>query len=562
MDKKVSGFWRFYFVIFTLLIGTSCLLWRLIDLNILQRNFLLQQSNARILRLVSIPAYRGMITDRFLQPLAISAQVDSLWINPQLFEPTSWQLRQLSAELKTTPEKILAKSAKVPGREFIYLKRGISPAETQSIKSLDISGLSYLHEYHRFYPQSDVAAHLIGFTNVDDLGQEGLELAYDSWLKGVPGKKKVVKDRLGNIIADLGIIREPRQGHNLVLSIDNRIQYLAFQELKEGIERFSAKSGSIVVLDVKTGEVLAMVNQPTFNPNHLEKAQVGRYRNRAITDLFEPGSTIKAFTIATALESGKYTPNTIINTSPGFININGDIIKDEHNCGAINLVTILQKSSDVGVAKIALSLPPQRLFELLRRFGFGERTNSSFPGEASGSLVYRAKWRPIEIATLSFGYGISVTAVQLAQAYAAIASEGTLRPVSLLKVEKPPVGKQVMSAKIAQQMLGLLEAVVEGGTGTLAKVPGYRIAGKTGTAYIANNVGYDRKHYVSSFVGIAPVSNPQLVVAVVIRDPRGQAHLGAEVGAPIFSKVMAGSLRLLNVSPDDAHIDQEAKEEG
>lgn len=557
----MARFWRFYFVILVLLIGTGSLLWRLIDLNILQRNFLLQQSNARILRVVSIPAYRGMITDRFLQPLAISAQVDTVWVSPQLFDPSSEQLNQLSTILKIAPDKVLSKTAKVSGREFVYLKRGISPTETESIKSLDIPGLFYLHEYHRFYPQSDVAAHIVGFTNIDDQGQEGLELAYDSFLKGVAGKKKVVKDRLGNIIADLGMIRHPRQGQNLVLSIDNRIQYLAFQELKDGIEKFSAKSGSIVVLDVKTGEVLAMVNHPSFNPNHPEKVQDGRYRNRAFTDLFEPGSTIKAFSIANALESHKYTANSIINTAPGFLNINGDVIRDESNIGAANLIKILQKSSDVGVAKITLSLPPQKLYELLRRVGFGERTSSSFPGEASGSLIYRPKWRPIELATLSFGYGISVTAVQLAQAYAIIASEGKSKSISLLKVEKATEGKSVMDPKIAQQMLTMLEAVVQGGTGALAKVPGYRIAGKTGTANIAIKSGYDRQHYVSSFVGIAPVSNPRLVIAVVIRDPRGQQHLGAVVAAPIFSKVMAGSLRLLNISPDDLDNEQESKVE-
>lgn len=559
MDKKVASFWRFYFVILGLLIGTGCLIWRMIDLNLLQRDFLLQQSNARILRVVSIPAYRGMITDRFYQPLAISAQVDSIWVNPQVFAPNTAQLQQLAERLKIPTDKVLSKTAKVPGREFIYLKRGVSPAETDAIKSLEIPGVFFQHEYHRFYPQSDVAAHVIGFTNVDDRGQEGLELAYDGWLTGVTGKKKVVKDRPGNIIADLGVIRHPKQGHNLVLSLDNRIQYLAFQELKDSMEHFNAKSGSIVVLDVKTGEVLAMVNQPSYNPNHIEKDQGGRYRNRAMTDLFEPGSTIKAFSMASALESGKYNANSIIDTSPGVLNVSGNLIKDEHNYGPMNLVKILQKSSDVGVAKITMSLPPQRLWELLHRVGFGERTNSNFPGEAPGSLVFRAKWRPIELATLSFGYGLSVTPIQLAQAYAIVASSGQAKPISLLKVEQPPTTKQVLAPKIAAQMLQMLEAVVQGGTGALAKVPGYRVAGKTGTAYIANSTGYDRDHYVSSFVGIAPVSNPRLVVAVVIRDPRGQQHLGAVVAAPIFSKVMAGSLRLLNISPDDTSEEEKVE---
>lgn len=559
MDKKVASFWRFYFVIFCLLLVTGALLWRMIDLNLLQRRFLLQQSNARILRVVSIPAYRGMITDRFNQPLAISAQVDSIWINPALFEPSIVQLRQLAELLRIPAAKIREKGTKTAGREFIYLKRGISPAETEAIKSLDIPGLFYQHDYHRFYPQSEVTSHVIGFTNIDDKGQEGLELAYDSWLNGVPGKKKVVKDRLGNIIADLGTTKVPRQGHNLVLSLDNRIQYLAFEELKESMQTFNAKSGSVVVLDVKTGEVLAMVNQPSFNPNHLEKVQDGRYRNRAMTDLFEPGSTMKVFTMANALESGRYTMNSSIDTSPGWLNVGGNLIKDEHNYGVVNLVKIMQKSSDVGVAKITLSLPPQRLWELLHRVGFGERTGCVFPGEAAGSLTFRPKWRPIELATLSFGYGISVTALQLAQAYSMIADHGVIKPISLLKVDKEPAVKPIIDAKIAQQLLSMLEAVVQGGTGALAKVPGYRIAGKTGTAYIAAKNGYDRQHYVSSFVGIAPVSNPRLVVAVVIKDPCGQKHLGAVVAAPVFAKVMAGALRLLNISPDDLNSDQEAK---
>jgi cell division protein FtsI (penicillin-binding protein 3) len=305
------------------------------------------------------------------------------------------------------------------------------------------------------------------------------------------------------------------------------------------------------VLDAKTGEVLAMVNQPSFNPNHVERMTDGRYRNRAMTDLFEPGSTIKAFSIANALESGRYFPNSQIETAPGWLNVSGNVIRDEHNNGVLDLEKILQKSSDVGVAKITLSLPPERLAELLHRVGFGERTNSIFPGEAAGTLAYRSKWRPFDLATLSFGYGISVTTIQLAQAYAIIAENGIQKPISLLKIENSPEGKAVLDKKIASQMLLLLESVVKGGTGSLAKVPGYRVAGKTGTAYIAGKNGYDKQHYVSSFVGIAPVSNPRLVVAVVIKDPRGVQHLGGLVAAPIFSKVMTSALRLLNIPPDD-----------
>lgn len=556
----MSSLWRYYFVISVLILGSLCLFWRLIDLNILQRGFLLRQSNARILRTVNIPAYRGMITDRYYQPLAISAQVDSIWVNPQIFNPTSQQLTQLAQLLKLSADKIRAKTDKEAEKEFIYLKRGVVPLASEAIAHLGIPGLFCQHNYHRFYPQSDVAAHVIGFTNIDDQGQEGLELAYDSWLSGITGKKKVVKDRLGNIITELGIIRPPRQGHNLILSLDNRIQFLAYEELKESIQRFSAKSGSIVVLDVKTGEVLAMVNQPSFNPNHVEKKSNGQYRNRAVTDLFEPGSTIKAFTVVNALESGRYNIHSLIDTNPGWLNINGNLIRDENNNGTIDLIKILQKSSDVGVAKVTLSLPPQGLYELLHRVGFGEKTECAFPGEAAGCLAFRPKWRPIELATLSFGYGISITAIQLARAYAIIAANGIQKPISLLKIDKLPEGKPVLNPKIAGQMLEMLEAVVQGGTGSLAKVPGYRVAGKTGTANIAGKNGYDKQHYVSSFVGIAPVSNPRLVVAVVIKDPRGEQHLGGLVAAPVFSKVMTGALRLLNISPDDLKGESTDKE--
>jgi cell division protein FtsI (penicillin-binding protein 3) len=550
MEKKMPSLWRYYFVISVLFLCAILLIWRMVDLNLFQRQFLLEQSNARILRVVNIPAYRGMITDRFYQPLAISAQVDSIWVNPQIFNPTPEEVEKLAVVLKLPPERITSKATKKSRKEFVYLKRGVSPSISEAINALNIPGIFFQHDYHRFYPQSDVTAHIIGFTNIDDQGQEGLELAYDNWLKGVAGKKRVLKDRLGHVIADLSIIQEPKHGHNLVLSLDSRIQYLAYEELKESLEKIPAKSGSIVVLDIKTGEVLAMVNQPSFNPNHVQNMADGCYRNRAMTDMFEPGSTIKAFSVTNALESGHYFPASQVNTTPGWLNVDGYIIRDENNYGKVDLIKILQKSSDVGVAKVTLSLPPYRLAELLRRVGFGERTNSNFPGEAMGILAHRTKWRAIDLATLSFGYGISVTTIQLVQAYAIIAANGIRKPISLLKIDRPPVGIRVLDSHISRQMLLMLEAVVEGGTGSLAKVPGYRVAGKTGTAYIAGKNGYDKQHYLSSFVGIAPISNPRLVVAVVIKDPRGEQHLGGLVAAPIFSKVMAGALRLLNIPPD------------
>jgi cell division protein FtsI (penicillin-binding protein 3) len=551
---KVSSSWRFYFLAFCLLLGGVSLIWRMVHLNILQRDFLLQQSNARVLRVVSIPAYRGVIMDRYHQPLAISAQVDSIWVNPQVFVSSATELQKLARILKVPAYKIKNRILKDAGREFVYLKRGVAPTVAERVALLEIPGVYQQHEYHRFYPQSEVMAHVIGFTNVDDQGQEGLELAFDSWLRGVPGKKKVLKDRLGNVVTELDITRQPRQGRDLTLSLDSRIQYLAHEELKKALEQFSAKSGSIVVLDARTGEVLAMVNQPSYNPNHVQNMHDGHYRNRAMTDLFEPGSTIKPFSIASALESGRYSATSKINTSPGWLAIGGKpLAKDENNYGEMTLTKILQKSSDVGVAKISLSLSSQRLWELLHRVGFGERTMDIFPGEVEGFLAHHRKWNPIELASLSFGYGISVTAVQLAQAYAIIAAGGIHRPVSLVKVTQSPVGKRVMSEKVARTTLGMLEAVVQGGTGSLAKVSGFRVGGKTGTAYIAGPNGYEKEHCVASFVGIAPVSEPCFVVAVVIKDPRGEQHSGALVAAPVFAKVTAGALRVLNIAPDDLY---------
>ena len=395
-----------------------------------------------------------------------------------------------------------------------------------------------------------MTSQVLGFTNIDDLGQEGLELVYNDWLQGIPGKERVLKDRLGNTIALINLLREPKQGQDLTLSIDSRIQYLAFRTLKDTVEQYHAASGSVVVLDVKTGEILAMANMPTYNPND-RPADKGQYRNRAVTDLFEPGSTMKAFSMAAALESGKYTPETLVNTNPGYMQVDGNPIHDDLNYGVISLTQIVQKSSNVGAAKVTLSLPPENLWHLLTRLGFGERTDSGFPGEAAGVLVQHRIWRPTDLATFSFGYGISVTALQLAHAYAIIADHGLKVPVTFLKRDAVPAGQQVMAPNIAQEMLVMLESVLQpGGTGTLARVQGYRIAGKTGTAYIAGGPkGYYKDRYVASFVGIAPETNPQFVVAVIIHNPQG-GHFGAIVAAPAFAKIMGGALRLLNIAPD------------
>ena len=547
--------WRYYCILICLAAVGLTLVGRLVFLNVIDRGFLLKQSEARIMRRVQIPAYRGMIVDRLDDPLAISIPVESVCVNPQVFHASLTQVNEMASLLGIRPGFIFARSKKVPGREFMYIQRQIPPPVAKKVMALKIPGVFLRREYKRFYPEGAVTAHVVGLTNINDSGQEGLELAYNKWLKGTPGAKEVLKDRLGQTIANVALLKKPQQGHTLVLSIDHRIQYLAFRALKAAVQKYHAKSGSVVVMDPRNGEILAMVNQPSYNPNARPKDHDGRYRNRAVTDIFEPGSVIKPFTIALALESGKYTPKTIVNTSPGWFVVGGYTIRDDGlDYGKINLTQVLQKSSNIGAAKIMLSLSPHKYYHLLRRFGFGERTQSGFPGEASGTLVSREVWYPSVVAALAYGYGIAVTTLQLAHAYCALADHGILMPATFLKRDKPPTGRRVISAKIADTILKMLQTVVEpGGTGTRAAVRGYHVAGKTGTAYIAGPKGYYKHRFMASFVGMAPASNPRLVIAVNIRDPQGQ-HFGGLVSAPVFAKVMSGSLRILDIPPDNLKV--------
>lgn len=550
--------WRIYLLWFLLCVALAGLLWRLIDLNILDRSFLLRQSKARILRVVSIPAYRGMITDRLGTPFAISTPVDSVWINPQVFQANSAQIKQLATILNLPVNFIQQRAQKIDDHQFVYLKRGNPPEIGKAISALSIPGVFLQREYRRYYPDGEVDAHVVGITNVDDRGQEGLELAYNRWLAGVPGKKEVLIDRLGHVIADVALLTKPVQGHDLVLSIDHRVQYLAYRGLKETVAKYHAEAGSVVVVDVKTGEILAMVNQPSYNPNNRRDSHDSRVRNRAVTDMFEPGSVIKSFTVAFALESGKYTPDTTIDTNPGWMRVGGYPIHDDLNYGVVTLTQLLQKSSNIAAAKILLSSPPQQYWNLLHHVGFGERTQSGFPGEVAGLLIPQSTWLPSVVATLAYGYGVSVTTLQLAQAYMILADGGVAKPVTLIKVDAPPKTTRVMPQAIADTVVHMLEAVVQDGTGKLAQVPYYRIAGKTGTAYIATAKGYDKNKHMSSFLGMAPASNPRLVVAVVIRDPQGR-HFGAEVAAPLFGEVMEGSLRLLDIPPDNLPVNSEGQ---
>ena len=546
--------WRFYLILVLVSLAVAGLAFRVFDLAVLNQHFLMHQGNERALRKISTPAFRGMIVDRNGYPLAVSTRVFSAWINPLEFTASNDQLKSLGKLIDLKPKemlKLVARESKRK-REFAYLKRSLSPETANLLKAMHIEGLYTQAEYRRYYPEGEVTAHVVGFTNVDDKGQEGLELAYNGWLLGEAGKKLVVKDRLGRVISEIREEQEQKPGHDLTLSLDRRIQYLAYRELLAGVTENKARSGSVIVLDAKTGEVLAMVNLPSYNPNNRMAKMTDVYRNRAVTDTFEPGSTIKPFSIASALETGRFTPNTIIDTTPGWIRLGKDIVRDEHQKGPMSITKILQISSNVGVTKMILGLPSNQLWNVLHRVGFGESTGVGFPGEQDGSLVKHDPWGQFTLASLAFGYGVSVTPLQLARAYNVLANQGTILPVSILRLDKQPEGTQVLKPKIAREMLTMLESVLQkGGTGEHATVPGYRVAGKTGTAVIAGSNGYQKHHYVSSFVGIAPVTNPRLVVVVAIHEPTGKQYYGGEVSGPVFSRVMEGALRILDVPPDD-----------
>ena len=528
------------------------LLWRMYDLMILNRPFLKGQGDARSLRSVSISAYRGMIIDRQGSPLAISTPVQTVWLNPKVFSADKTQMTALATLLNMKPNLLAARINHAKKREFLYLQRQIPPALARKIAHLDIPGLYFQEEFKRYYPAGESTAQLLGFTDIDDAGLEGLELAYNEWLKGIPGKKKVEKDRLGRIISVLGTVKEPRPGHALQLSIDHRIQYIAYHELQKTIEQFGAKSGTVIVIDTQTGEVLAVANAPSFNPNVRGRYTLDSYRNKAFIDTFEPGSVMKPLSIASALDTGKFTPETIIDTRPGWMSVQGHGVRDVHNYGVLNVTGVLQHSSNVGVTKMILASPANQLIDLLARCGFGQRTDSGYPGESSGSLLHVKEASPFVLATLGFGYGASITAVQLARSYLIFANHGKLLPISLIHNQKTGEVVQVLNAKTADQVLAMMEAVVgtEEGTGRAARVMGYRVAGKTGTSRIAGKKGYEERRYISSFVGIAPVSNPRLIVAVAIFEPTHGGYYAAAVAAPLFSKIMGASLRILDVYPD------------
>jgi cell division protein FtsI (penicillin-binding protein 3) len=526
---------------------------RAVDLQLLDEGFLEGQGDARFTRVAKLSAIRGGIYDRNGEPLAASTPVDTIWACPPEVMRAADQIPRLAEALNRDPKWLAQVITSNLDREFVYLVRHMRPSDAQQVKDLKIPGVYLLREYQRFYPAGEVTGHLLGFTKkYDDIGQEGLELAYDRWLGAQAGAKRVIQDRYGRTVEDVESIRAPRPGADLITSIDLRIQYLAYRELKAAVQEQQAKGGSVVVLDIDTGEVLAMVNQPAYNPNDRDQVAASRYRNRAATDIYEPGSAIKPFIAAAGIASGRYHPDTIIDTSPGMVRVGIKPITDHNNLGAVTLTTVLAKSSNVGMTKMAMTLAPQSMYSMLRAFGFGEVTGSGFPGESAGLLYDVSHWRKIEQATISYGYGLSVTPLQLARAYAILGAGGIRRPVTLRRVDGPVSGERVIDQRVARELLRMMESVVtqEGATGTRAALVGYRVAGKTGTAWTADAGGYSANRYKASFGGVVPASHPRLAALVVIDEPGGKLVYGGDVAAPVFANVMAGALRLLGVPPD------------
>lgn len=543
-----SGRHLFVAVIMAGLFGSMAL--RAVYLNVVDREFLRKQGDARMVRIEPIAAHRGMLRDRNGLPLAVSTPVMSIWVNPKEARQAKLDVKQLAAALDLNPVWLRQRLQKNAQREFLYIKRHLSPQSAQLVLDREFPGVYGISEYRRFYPEGEVTSHLLGFTNLDDKGQEGLELELNDKLQGVPGERRILRDLYGSKVKDVALLKPARPGQDVYLSFDARTQYLAYRELAQAVEKNGARAGTAVALDVDTGEVLAMVNQPAFNPNNRSNLRPEELRNRAVTDMFEPGSTMKPFTVAAGLESGKYSVHSRFNTAPGTLRVYDKLIRDHENYGVIDLGTIITKSSNVGAAQIALALPRETLPTFFSRIGFGKSTGSGFPGESAGRLQPPERWRPVEIATMSYGYGLTVTALQLARAYAMVAAGGIERPVSFLKVEGPVKGERVLSESIARALIPMMESVVTtDGTAIKAAVPGYRVAGKTGTAHKAQNGAYAADQYMSTFAGMAPASHPRVVLVVVMDSPEGQ-YYGGLVSAPVFSRIMAETLRLMNVAPD------------
>ncbi len=542
--------WRMWVVFFLLGLAVAGVLAKLVSLYWTDQAFLQNQGDARSIRTMLIPAHRGLITDRNGEPLAVSAPVANIWADPKLIDLQHPYINRLSQLLDISQDSLIERFGNNAERRFMYLRRQVTPEVAESVRLLGIPGINVDREYRRFYPAGEVTAHLVGFTNVDGDGQEGMELAFDDWLSGESGSKLVMRDRVGRTIRHIRSISDAHQGDELQLSIDLRLQYMAYRELKAVVEAHQADSGSIVILDTQTGEVLAMVNQGSYNPNDRSQLAAENLRNKAITDLFEPGSTMKPLTIAAALESGKYKVNSTVDTSPGYRRFGRFTIRDHRNYGVMDLTEIIVKSSNVGVSKIATDLGGDTLRNLFARMGLGQATGIGFPGEAVGVLPAPPKWRPVEESTLSYGYGVSVNALQLAQAYMVIANGGIRYPVSLMKQDRPPEGQRVLSEGVTLAVRNMLKEAVARGTGGRAQPALYAAGGKTGTVHLVGSQGYEDSMYKAIFAGMAPVDDPRIVTVVAVDAPQSGEYYGGEVAAPVFARVMGDALRLLNVKPE------------
>jgi cell division protein FtsI (penicillin-binding protein 3) len=542
---------RHYFVLAVLLLMFGALIARASYLQVVDQDFLLEEGSQRQLRTIDTPAYRGAIVDRFGAPLAISTPVDSVWVNPRLALLDKQGLKKVSKRLGLNYSKVLASVTQRANKEFVFLKRRVEPDLAQ--KAVEgTQGIYLQREYSRFYPAGEIVSHVLGFTDIDDTGSEGMERVYQDWLKATPGQRQILRDRKGRVVEDIAQVSAAKPGNDLQMSLDMRLQYIAYRSLAKAIKYHGAKSGSAALLDARTGEILALANFPSYNPNSHDKQKAELRRNRAITDVFEPGSSIKPFTLAAAMDRHLYNRKSQINTSPGYMKVSGYPIKDFRDYGVLDLAGILRKSSNVGASKVALSMKSEELWQSFSNFGFGEPTGVSFPAASSGYLSYYSDWQPLDHATIAFGYGLSVSALQLARAYTLFANQGRLLPLSLLKVDEVPESRRVMTASTANNVLQMMEQVVgPGGTAKQAAIKGYRVAGKTGTAKKSAAGGYMKDSYISVFAGVVPVSDPRLVMAVMIDDPRQNGYHGGQVAAPVFSEVLGHALRLMNISPDD-----------
>jgi len=558
---------RHYFVLLMLFSLLAGLVARALYLQVVEQDFLSSQGVQRQIRTIETPAYRGTILDRFGTPLAISTPVDSVWVNPAEILENLDALKQVTDKLKLNYRDTVSLLKQRANREFVYLKRQLEPEFARAVAA-GVEGVYLQREYHRYYPAGEVVSHLVGFTDIDDRGQEGLELAYQDWLSAQPGQRRVIRNRRGEVIEELAQVTPAKSGKDVYTSIDMRLQYIAYRSLARAIQYHAAKAGSAVLLDARSGEILAMVNQPSYNPNKRRSMATGQLRNRALTDVFEPGSTIKPFTLAAALDRGHLHIGSNIDTSPGHLMVSGHPVKDVRNYGVLKPADILRKSSNVGASRVALSMQKRELWQSFKDYGFGEAPGVAFPGESSGYFRHYSQWQPLDHATMGFGYGMSVSITQLARAYAVIANQGRLLDLSLLRKEAETgssnqISRHVMKSASARHVIAMMKQVVgPKGTARQAAVAGYQIAGKTGTAKKSIAGGYQKDDYVAVFAGIAPASNPRLVMAVMIDEPTQNGYYGGVVAAPVFREVITNALRILDIPPDDLPTLVQSREQG